>query len=377
MNRFLFFLLVFLEFGYSPAMAQTPVEIQAAANENLYPFQSDTAWGPLNILVRNLGGSFKVEVKSESTALGWILKEESDNRTISKGGLSPETQFQFGVNQPFQGPYRLTVYLDSDHEEVPASIRLYIQNGNKGENPGVDSLNDYQENSERPYDSMVKNLYDEAAADYAKGDNLHALELLKKAEELDTVQPQVEALILKIQGPSEKPSNGPLDKIREELKEGKKEEALAKLEDYIDANPDDEEAQDLKDQIDGNENNPDALKNALAQAEKSDQAGETPQAVHWYKKVLKLDPQNKEALSVLIRLKTTAKHSVENKKLQLPDADAQAQADQTYNLGLESYRKDDYASAKRFWEETLQIMPTHLQARQNLDHLKIEHPELK
>ncbi len=346
-------------------------------DESLYRFQSDTAWGPLNILVRTLSGSFKVEVKSDSTALGWILKEESDNRTISKGGLSPETQFQFGVNQPFQGPYRLTVYLDSDHEEVPASIRLSIQNGNKGENPGADSLDDYQENPDHPYNAMVKNFYEQAVVNYGKGDNLHALELLKKAEELDPSQPQVEALVQKIQGPSDAPSNGLLDQVHAALKKGNQEEALAKLEDYLDEHPDDEEALELKEQIEGKNGSASTLKTALTKAEKADQAGETPLAVQWYKKALNLDPNNKEAAAALSRLKTDAQPSHKKTKLKLSDADAQAQSDQAYNLGLESYRKSDYAAAKKFWEETLQILPTHLQARQNLDRLMTEHPELK
>ena len=57
--------------------------------------------------------------------------------------------------------------------------------------------------------------------------------------------------------------------------------------------------------------------------------------------------------------------------------DNQAQADQSYNLGLESYGKGDYAAAKNYWEETLQFQPNHLQAQRNLDRLKDEHPELK
>jgi tetratricopeptide (TPR) repeat protein len=384
-NRFLFPLYylglglvgAILSFAPRQAMAETPAATPSPSDESLYRFQSDTAWGPLNVLVRNLNGSFKVEVKSDSIALGWILKEESDNRTISKGGLSPETQFQFGVNQPFQGPYRLTVYLDSDHEEVPASIRLSIKNGNKGENPGADSLDDYQENPDHPYNAMVKNFYEQAVVSYGKGDNLHALELLKKAEELDPSQPQVEALVQKIQGPSDASSNGPLDQVRDALKKGNQEEALAKLEDYLDEHPDDEDALELKDQIEGKSGSVNALQNALAKAKEEEQTGETSQAIKWYKKALSLDPQNEEATAALSRLNTATKHSAGKKKPHLTDADAQAQADQSYNLGLESYRKDDYASAKRFWEETLQILPTHLQARQNLDRLKTEHPELK
>jgi tetratricopeptide (TPR) repeat protein len=55
-------------------------------------------------------------------------------------------------------------------------------------------------------------------------------------------------------------------------------------------------------------------------------------------------------------------------------SDRQAKADEAYNLGLDSYRKDDYVSAKKFWEQTLQIDPQYIQAQQNLDRLNQEHP---
>ena len=59
------------------------------------------------------------------------------------------------------------------------------------------------------------------------------------------------------------------------------------------------------------------------------------------------------------------------------DKDTEAKADEAYNLGLESYRKDDFVNAKKFWQETLEIDPRNLQAKRNLDRLLEVHPDLK
>ena len=349
-----------------------------ASGEGHYRFSSDTAWGKVNVLVSDHQGNFKVQVKSYSPALGWTLKEENGGRTLSKGGLNPTGQFQFEVNQPFKGFYRLTVYLGSDREEVPAVIHLSAQKENKEDKPAAESLDDYQDFPDHPYNNMVKNLYDQAVGDYGKGDNLHALNLLKKASELDPAQPQVRILLEKIQGSTDKTQMGPLDGVRSALKKGNKEEALAKVDDYLDANPGDPQALELKDQIEGKVNSHRALNKALARAKKAEKSGEISQAVKWYSKVLDLEPGNGEAAGALERLKGQISVSPAKKKqAKLSDTDATAQADQTYNLGLDSYRQGDYAAAKKFWEETLQFQPTHLQAQRNLGRLRDEHPELK
>ncbi|HJT23057.1 MAG TPA: hypothetical protein VJ873_00660, partial [bacterium] len=227
-------------------------------------------------------------------------------------------------------------YLNTDREQVPTVIRLVAQKGgavSKNPEVAVDGLEDFQDNPDRPYNAMVKNLYGQALVSYSKGDNLHALSLLKKAEELDPVQPQVEVLLEKIQGPSEKTSD-PLEQVRDALKKGKTEEAQAKLEDYLDAHPDDPDALALKDQIEGH---PKPAKKAAPKVKKASKEKPTP--------------QSEQAI--------------------------QAKADQAYNLGLNSYRQNDFATAKKFWEETLEIMPTHVQAQRNLERLKREHPDLK
>jgi tetratricopeptide (TPR) repeat protein len=75
--------------------------------------------------------------------------------------------------------------------------------------------------------------------------------------------------------------------------------------------------------------------------------------------------------------KKDKKNSKKSQKMAPEDSDdAQAEADQTYNLGLESYRNGNYADAEKFWQQTLEIDPNHVQAKKNLIRLKAEHPDL-
>lgn len=334
-----FVLLNLLTFSFSASQAQTQVGTPAdiSQDQKVYKFESSTVWGHVKAVVRDTPGGFQVGVKSDATVSGWVLKDEKSGQVLSKGGLNPANQLSFQTKQPFQGSYRLTLYLNTDREQVPVMVRL-VASTKGGAVPqatvvSTEGLTDFEDNPDRPYNIMVKNLYEKALDNYSKGDNVHALSLLKKAEELDPLQPQVEALLEKIQGPSES-TLGPLDEVRAALKKGRTEEAQAKLEDYLDAHPDDQEALALKDQIEGRSK---PVRKAATKAKKA--AIEKP------------TPQSSEAI--------------------------QAKADQAYNLGLDSYRQGDYAAAKKFWEETLQIQPTHLQAQRNLERLKEDHPDLK
>ena len=104
--------------------------------------------------------------------------------------------------------------------------------------------------------------------------------------------------------------------------------------------------------------------------------------------ILLSDPNNEKALALKKEIEGKHKKSHPKTVPETPQAkpqkapapinekEAQAKADQAYNLGLESYRKNDYAAAKKFWEDTLQILPTHAQARRNLERLQEDHPEL-
>ena len=302
---------------------------------SLHQFESSTVWGKVKVVVQDTAKGFQVGVQSDASVSGWILKDDQNGRVVSKGGISPSNRFQFETGTPFKGAFRLILDLDSDDQQTPVVIRLTAGKADETGKTAVEGLEEYQDNPDHPYHAMVKNLYDQATASYSKGDNLHALDFLKKAEQLDPLQPQVQDLIDKIRGPSEK-ADDPLEKVKDALKKDKKEEALAKVMDYLDQHPDDEEALALKDKIE--------------------------------------DKANEPKPKPTVRPKKT---STEKSPIQESDQERQAKADQVYNLGLDSYRKGDLGAAKKFWEETLEIEPTHAQAQRNLDRLKEEHPELK
>lgn len=320
--------------SFAQTVMETPASTPAPPQENHYQFQLDTAWGKVSAMVGTQADRFRVEVESAALVSGWVLKEEASSHLVSKGGMSPDHRLQFQVPRPFQGSYRLTLYLVSGREQELVALRLLAAQEKSTPNAMVEGLEEFQDDPNHPYHTMVKSLYREALESYSKGDLFRAINDLRKAEELDPLQPQVQALLRKALEPTEKPA-GPLDKIRETWKKGKKMEALAQLEDYLDEHPEDREALALKEEME--ERHRSATKKAVPPVKKATPA-KTPL------------PQN--------------------------DPDRQAKADQAYNLGLESYGKGDLAVAKKFWEETLEIDPTHLQARHNLERLKEQHPEL-
>jgi tetratricopeptide (TPR) repeat protein len=366
-----------LQAGPTPAAMETPApkanpEGTAASDpvEN-YSFHSDTAWGHVEVGIQALQNSFHGKVECDSGLSGWILEDEKSGSCIAKGGVNPAALFQFQVHRPFQGPYRLTLFLHPEDEEVPVALTLRRNTESRPGVPASPETEDYRENPDHPYDLMVKSLYERAVAAYSRGDSPTALDLLDKARELDGTQPQILALLVKIKGP-DVPNLDSLESIRACLKKGNREEAAAKLGDYLRDHPDDDEALKLEDEIDGGRKA--RSEELLRRAKNAEESGETDRARRLYQKALKFDPQNRDARDALARLHSPSKPKTATPALS--DADRQAQADQAYNLGLDSYRQGDYAAAAKFWQETLQILPTHLQARRNLERLKEEHPGL-
>lgn len=348
MNRRLsFFALVFISFSALPypAFPAPSGTADSTVPETFHRFLSKTVWGELNVLIKDFHDHFIVEIHSDALVSGWILKEESTSRTVSKGGLHPKEQFEFNVNKPYNAAYRLTLFLNADHQEVPTVIHLSSGSEHAIVSPVPETVEDFEPSAHHSYNDMVKNLYAEAVQEYSKGKYREAFTLLLKAEELDPHQPQVRSLKKQAQAnllDAEEPDL--LKKAKREYKKGNKEAALAKIADYLDQNPDDPDALDLKNSIEGRD---------------------TDNISHPKKppKVKKTEPSEDHVTN-------DPRHS------QLDEQTQQAKADQAYNLGLESYRKGDYSASKKFWEETLQISPTHLQAKRNLERLKRDHPDL-
>ncbi len=324
-----------------PSKKTTPHRTKQAATSDTYRFQSSTAWGDINILVTDFSEKFKVDVKTAAPALGWVLKSGKTGKTVSKGGLNRENQFSFQADQPFDGPFHLKVFLSQGREEAPVGLNLSPKLGKKAGSASGETPEDFQENPDQPYNRTVKGLYLQALTAYGRGNQQEVLKLLEKAEELDPTQPQVQALLNRVRKPADSES-GPLAQAREALKKGNKEEALAKVEDYLDEHPDNPEALRLKDKIEGKEQPAENIKKHLAKTHKAE---------------------------------TVPKENASAKAPAMKDEDRQAQADQAYNLGLQSYDKGDFSAAKKFWEQTLRIDPNHVKAKMNLDRLASATPD--
>jgi Tfp pilus assembly protein PilF len=153
---------------------------------------------------------------------------------------------------------------------------------------------------------------------------------------LDPAQTQVALFLAKLLEKPAQDSSAFLDQARADWKNGNTEQALAELEDYLNDHSDDEAALKLKKHIEASIG---AKKRRKPRAEAAPVQAPIPTPVQ-----------------------------------AMASQDQQAQADEAYNLGLDSYRKGDYAAARKFWEQTLKIQPNHLQAKRNMERLNRDHP---
>lgn len=283
-------------------------------------------------------------------------------------------------------------------------------------------LEDFTPDPKRPYNSLVKNEYEEAAENCRKRHYDLALQDVVTAEKIDPENLQVQQLKDLI----EKKNEGVL--LGKEVmcasvqwKEGNDEIALEILSELLQNHPDFQPAVDLKNQInlDKVKNKINEIQETLNRAQKEEKDVKFLAAKNDYEKILNLDPKNKDAIAGLSRTdifvdplptkigeleddirnnwKEKSLHCLEEIRALSPDnpkikrwseeiskmsenslsEDEQARADKVYNFGLESYRNGNFADAKKFWEQTLEIAPNYQQAKQNLNRLLEDHPELK
>ena len=318
----------------APTLTASPVP---SAPTTAYKFNSDTVWAHLNAEVKPGDSGFSVEVQSSSPVSGWIIKDPTGEHIQGKGGCKPSNTLQFQVAHAFESGDLLTLFVNVDNEQMPAILHLdngaQNQLGASSDLPaGVDL---FQEDSDRPYNKMVETLYNRAVEDYGKDQPDDALALLKKAQELDPIQPQVQNL---------------LEKVRLSLSDSG---AKASLTNASSVNTDVEK--DFQ---------PD---NSSASKSKTKLSKDQSIASYFKTSETVKTPKKKKSGSKKIKIKNP---------VSLTSEDVQAESDQTYNLGLESYRSGNYADAKKYWEQTLVINPDHLQAKRNLSRLKAEHPDL-
>jgi tetratricopeptide (TPR) repeat protein len=319
----------------APEAAFSPVPTAPAT---VYQFNSDTVWAHLNATVKPSDHGFSIEVQSTSPLSGWILKDPTGNHILAKGGCKPASSVRFQVASPFEPGDLLTLFITVDNEEMPAILHLDMAAQGSPDSSadlpaGVDA---FQEDSDRPYNKMVETLYNRAVEDYGKAQPDDALALLKKAQELDPVQPQVQNL---------------LEKVRQTVSDSGSKAGLT----HASSVDTDVEKDFQTDDSPGSKRKIKLTKNeSIASYFKTSETVKTPKK----------------------KKKSGSKKPKPEKMASLTSEGVQAESDQTYNLGLESYRSGNYADAKKYWEQTLLINPNHLQAKRNLDRLKTEHPDL-
>ncbi|MGH7739995.1 MAG: tetratricopeptide repeat protein, partial [bacterium] len=292
-------------------------------------------WAHLSVQVQPNGNAFSVKVLSSSPLSGWILKDSTGGHVLAKGGCAPNPTLQFQVPSAFQSGDRLTLFIDADHEEMPAIMRLTTNPSHSTSETGnsVDAEN-FQSDPGRPYNKMVETLYDQALADYGQGRTDDALSLLKNAQELDPEQTQVQGLLKKVRADESYSGDKGLSHV---------------------STVDSDVEKDLNPTID-------------TRSKHKSRAIQKDESIAAYFKTTdtpKISSPKKK------RHKKKSK-----KKVILTETQTEAEADQAYNLGLESYRLGNYADAEKDWEQTLLIDPNHPQAQRDLARLKAEHPEL-
>lgn len=284
------------------------------------------------------------------------------------------------------------------------------------------TLEDYKSDPDRPYDSMVKGLFDKAVDEYRSQNYSRALETVEKALEMDKDNQQVQKLKKLIESEnSETQAEKDVARAESLWEDGDLEDASQAVEKVLQDNPDYPQALALKKKMEESageqmKKEADASLEIASQKEKDSKYLE---AQKYFEKVLKVDPGNPEAVKGLERVRALV-DPVDGKLVDLEKAvngdekakaeklvaeikkmdpqnsalkkwekrvaamaapsstlDSEAKADEAYNLGLQSYRNNDLMSAKKFWSDALELNPGNQQARRNLDRLLEDHPELK
>jgi tetratricopeptide (TPR) repeat protein len=284
-------------------------------------------------------------------------------------------------------------------------------------------LEDFKDDPDRPYNKLVKSDFLEAVEYYHHKHYAQALEKLEQAQNIDPDQLQVRDFTAQVQLENSDVLNAKeVQRAQKEWKEDNGDMALEILNNVLKKSPQFQPALDLKKQISSvtEKEKFDQVAPLLSKARRTEGADQFLEARKYYQEVLKNDPQNEEARKGLERVmglidpllkklkelesaidanqKEKAQAALEEIEQLAPkhpklaswrkkiaalgksnetSEDSQAKADEAYNLGVESYRKDNWVEAKRFWVQAVELNPQHLQAKRSLDRLLEDHPDLK
>lgn len=89
-----------------------------------YHFQAETDQAKVNASITDMGSNFIIDVSSDQTIQGWLLKRQSTREVFLRGnGGSNPYQCRIRVNRPYIKDFGLTVYVTEDSD--PAFVRLF------------------------------------------------------------------------------------------------------------------------------------------------------------------------------------------------------------------------------------------------------------
>ena len=90
-----------------------------------YNFQTETDEAKVNALITDFGSNFIIDISSDQTIQGWLLKRQSTRAVFLKGGTPADNPYKcrIVVDQPYIKDFGLTVYVTQDSD--PAFVQLF------------------------------------------------------------------------------------------------------------------------------------------------------------------------------------------------------------------------------------------------------------
>ena len=109
--------------GHPRPKAQAPDK--PAFQPRTLQFQTETDRARVTASVTDMGESFLIDVTSDQSIQGWLLKRQSTRTAFLKGGAPGENPYKCRIrsDRPFLNDFGLTVYVTDDG--VPAFVQLY------------------------------------------------------------------------------------------------------------------------------------------------------------------------------------------------------------------------------------------------------------
>jgi len=292
---------------------------------------------------------------------------------MARGVVNRAFKFEVVRPGPLVPDLQLSVLVSSETGPRPVVVNLAASGAVTGKDSTQEQGLVFQDDPNRSYHAMVKELYDRAGTDFLRKDYSGARGRLERALELDPDNFQVKKLLGRVSVAEAGGRNAAgVEKARRQWDAGEPDIALENLKSVLASDPGFKPALDLKKRIEGSESGKKSLerKRILRAARVAEKSGDFVEAERRYREASECDPTDEEVRVGLRRVtggETRREARLPEKKEE--GADRVQKADRAYNLGLDCYRKGDLEGARKFWEETLEYQPGHFQAKRNLDRL--------